>query len=192
MRYHKSAVKWFQANEEPDLAFFDIHLGDGLSFEIFEKVTFSCPVIFITAFDQYAIQAFKVNSIDYLLKPIERRELGKALEKFENLTSHKSNKLTPEILEGIVATFTQKKYKKRFLVKVGAHLRIVEIADILYFYSFQKGTYVKLKDGKDYLLDYSLEVLEEMLDPTHFFRINRKYILALPALKMLYRTAIQG
>ena len=83
--------------------------GDGLSFEIFEKVTFSCPVVFITAFDQYAIQAFKVNSIDYLLKPIERHELGKALEKFENLTNRKCNKLTPEILEDIVATFTQKK-----------------------------------------------------------------------------------
>ena len=179
----KSAVNWFQTNDEPDLAFFDIHLGDGLSFEIFEKVTFSCPIIFITAFDQYAIQAFKVNSIDYLLKPIERHELGKALEKFENLTSHKRNKLTPEILEGIVATYTQKKFKKRFLVKVGAHLRIVEIADILYFYSFQKGTYVKLMDGKDYLLDYSLEVLEEMLDPSLFFRINRKYIFALSSIK---------
>lgn len=179
----KSAVDWFQNNEEPDLAFFDIHLGDGLSFEIFEKVSFNTPVIFITAFDQYAIQAFKVNSIDYLLKPIERLELERALGKFNNLKSPKNNHLSPEILEGIVSSFKQKRYKKRFLVKVGTHLRIVEVSTILYFYSFEKGTYVKLNDGKDYLLDYSLEVLEEMVDPSSFFRINRKYIIALHSIK---------
>ena len=104
----KSTVLWLQNNEAPDLAFFDIQLGDGLSFEIFEQLSFTQPVIFITAFDQYAIQAFKVNSVDYLLKPIDRSELEKALIKFENLAQPKSSNITPEILNKIVSTIQKK------------------------------------------------------------------------------------
>ncbi len=174
----KSAVEWLNSNEAPDLSFFDIHLGDGLSFEIFEHVKFNDPVIFITAFDQYAIQAFKVNSIDYLLKPVEPNELEKALQKFNNLTSPKTSNVTSQVIEDIISSLGKRKYKERFLVKVGTHLRIIDIEDVLYFYSFQKGTFVKLTDGKDYLLDQSLELLEELVDPTIFFRINRKYLLA--------------
>ncbi len=175
----KSAVGWISKNEEPDLAFFDIQLGDGLSFEIFDLVELKCPVIFVTAYDQYAIQAFKVNSVDYLLKPIEKEELEKALVKFEQVLMPKSSNITPAFVEEIVSSLSRKKYKERFLVKVGQHLRIVEITDVLYFYSLQKGTYVKLTDGKDYLLDYSLDVIEEMVDPSAYFRINRKYLVGL-------------
>src|SRR5665811_1119769 len=153
----KSTVIWLETNEAPDLAFFDIQLGDGLSFEIFEQIDFPHPVIFITAFDQYAIQAFKVNSIDYLLKPIDRKELKKALVKFDNLTNPKTPNVSPQILEEIVLSLKKKNYKEHFLVKVGTHLRMVETSDILFFYSYQKGTYLKLSDAKDYLLDFSLE-----------------------------------
>ncbi len=178
----KATVEWLQSNDAPDLAFFDIHLGDGLSFEIFTQIDFKRPVIFVTAFDQYAIQAFKVNSIDYLLKPIDRGELEKALKKFDSLNVPKSSNITPDILNEIVTSLKKQNYKERFLVKVGTHLKVVETPDILYFYSFQKGTYAKLNDGKDYLLDFSLDLVEGMVDPAVYFRINRKYLLSLKSI----------
>ena len=178
----KSTVNWLQNNPAPDLSFFDIQLGDGLSFEIFEKVDFRQPVIFITAFNQYAIQAFKVNSIDYLLKPIDRNDLERALTKYDNLLQPKTSGITTQMLEEIISSLKKKPFKERFLVKVGTHLRIVETKDVLYFYSLQKGTYLKLNDGKDYLLDNSLEQVEEVVDPTTFFRINRKYLVSLKSI----------
>lgn len=178
----KSTVNWVQNNPAPDLAFFDIQLGDGLSFDIFEKVNFAQPVIFVTAFDQYAIQAFKVNSIDYLLKPIDRADLARALDKFDLLSNPKTSGITPEILQQITASLKTKSYKERFLVKVGTHLRVAETTDILYFYSLQKGTFLKLNDGKDYVLDNTLEQVEEMIDPAQFFRINRKYLVSLKSI----------
>lgn len=178
----KATVDWLQNNTAPDLAFFDIHLGDGLSFEIFAQIDFKHPVIFVTAYDQYAIQAFKVNSIDYLLKPIDRNELQKALTKFDSFNSLKTTNITPDILNEIVLSLKKQNYKERFLVKVGTHLKVVETPDILYFYSFQKGTFAKLNDGKDYLLDFSLDLVEGMIDPAVFFRINRRYLVALKSI----------
>jgi len=178
----KSAVEWLKKNEAPELAFFDIQLGDGLSFEIFDRIEFNNPVIFTTAYDDYAIRAFKVNSIDYLLKPIERKELKKALAKFDGLVQPRTSNVTPQVLDEIVTSLKKKNYKERFLVKVGSHLRVMETTDILYFYSFEKGTYAKLADGKDYLLDQSLEQIEGTVDPGQFFRINRKYLVALKSI----------
>lgn len=178
----KAVVDWIGKNDAPDLAFFDIQLGDGLSFEIFEKTDFTTPVIFTTAYDDYAVRAFKVNSIDYLLKPIDRAELGKALQKFEQLKQPVKSVLGPEMISELMDSLKKKNYKERFLVKVGTRLRIVEIDEILYFYSFEKGTYAKLADGKDYLLDQSLELVEGMIDPSRFFRINRKYLVALKSI----------
>ena len=178
----KSTVNWLQNNDAPDLSFFDIQLGDGLSLEIFEKIDFRQPVIFITAFNQYAIQAFKVNSIDYLLKPIDRNDLERALAKFENLSQTKSSVITPGFLEEIMSSLKKKNFKERFLVKVGTHLRVVETQDVLYFYSLLKGTYLKLNDGKDYLLDQSLEQVADLVDPSSFFRINRKYLVSLKSI----------
>jgi len=178
----KSAVNRLQNNEASDLAFFDIQLGDGLSFEIFERIEFTQPVIFTTAFEDYAIQAFKVNSIDYLLKPIERTELEKALVKFDNLSQPKSSNITPHILQEVVTSLKKKNYKERFLIKIGSHLRVVETINIQHFYSFEKGTYAKLENGKDYLLDQSLEFVETLVDPAKFFRINRKYLVVLKSI----------
>ena len=178
----RSVVEWLQNNPAPDLAFFDIQLGDGLSFEIFEQTEFPAPIIFTTAYDEYAIKAFKVNSIDYLLKPIERSELEKALLKFEKLSHPVASSLSPHVLSEIVDSLKKKDYKERFLVKVGTHLRVIETREILYFYSFEKGTYAKLTEGRDYLLDQTLELLETMIDPGQFFRINRKYLIALKAI----------
>ncbi|WP_347838914.1 LytTR family DNA-binding domain-containing protein [uncultured Draconibacterium sp.] len=178
----KASVEWLQKNKAPDLAFFDIQLGDGLSFEIFEQCNFTQPVIFTTAYNDYAIKAFKVNSVDYLLKPIERTELKKALDKFKQLSQPTKSILTPELLNEVVASLKTKNYKERFLVKVGTHLRVIETTDVLYFYSFEKGTYAKLNDGKDYLLDQSLELVEGMVNPNTFFRINRKYLVALKSI----------
>ena len=178
----KSTVEWLGNNPAPDLSFFDIHLGDGLCFEIFEQKEFNSPVIFTTAYDQYAIRAFKVNSIDYLLKPVDRGELEKALNKYEQVSSPKTSPMSPEILEELVVSLKTKNYKERFLIKVGTHLRIIDINEILYFYSFQKGTFLKTADGKDYLTDQSLELIEEIVDPALFFRINRKYLVKLTAI----------
>ena len=178
----QSAVEWLQNNKTPDLAFFDIQLGDGLSFEIFDRTEFTQPVIFTTAYDEYAIRAFKVNSIDYLLKPIEREELKKAMVKFDNHTQPIKSNVTPQLIDEILASFEKRNFKERYLVKVGTRLRVIETKNILYFYSFEKGTYAKLKDGKDYLLDQSLEQVEGTVDPGQFFRINRKYLVALKSI----------
>jgi DNA-binding LytR/AlgR family response regulator len=178
----KSTLKWFGKNSIPDLAFFDIQLGDGLSFEIFKKITLTIPVIFTTAYDQYALQAFKVNSIDYLLKPIDKAELSVALSKFENLHTHSSYQITSELIHSLISSVGKREYKKRFLVKIGTHLRAVSTEEVLYFYSFQKGTFLKANDGRNYLLDQTLEVIEQLVDPEIFFRINRKYMVSLEAI----------
>jgi DNA-binding LytR/AlgR family response regulator len=178
----ESTIKWLKNNPLPDLAFFDIQLGDGLSFEIFKKIELTIPVIFTTAYDQYALQAFKVNSIDYLLKPIDKGEMSIALEKFDRIHNHQIHQITPELIQSLIASVGKTEYKKRFLVKIGTHLRAVNTDEVLYFYSFQKGTFLKSIDGKNYLLDQTLEVIEQLVDPDQFFRINRKYMVSLVAI----------
>jgi DNA-binding LytR/AlgR family response regulator len=177
----KSAVQWINNNPAPDLAFFDIQLGDGLSFEVFKQAKFNTPVIFTTAFNQYTLQAFKVNSIDYLLKPIDNSELEKAVIKFETNHLHKAS-FTNEQLQMLIQSVDKPTYKKRFLVKVGTHLKTIHTADILYFFSFEKGTYFKCNNNHTYTIDYTLDYIEQLIDPSSFFRINRKYIVALSAI----------
>lgn len=177
-----SSVTWIENNNLPDLAFVDIHLGDGLSFDIFKKTNFNAPVIFTTAYDQYTLQAFKVNSIDYLLKPLDSLELKNALEKFEEQKMGQHASFSSQQMQALIQSVSQKNYKKRFLVKVGNHLKAINTSEILFFYSYQKGTFLKSSDGKDYLLDNSLEVVEQCIDPDQFFRINRKYIVCLDAI----------
>jgi len=178
----ESAVKWFTANPQPDLAFFDIQLGDGISFEIFKLTEIKSPVIFTTAYDQYALQAFKVNSVDYLLKPIDKEELQNALNKFENLQNVQKNPFPETLIRDLISSVGKQSFKKRFLVKIGTHLRAITTNEILYFYSFQKGTFLKATDGRNYLLDQTLEVVEQQIDPDQFFRINRKYLVAIDAI----------
>lgn len=173
------AVEWFARNPAPDLAFMDIQLADGISFGIFEQIKVPCPVIFTTAYEEYAVRAFKVNSVDYLLKPIAPDELEAALKKFSarNSASFESPQVTLEILNK-VKEMLRKQTKTRFVIKVGEHLRSVPVEEILFFYSLDKGTYLCTADHKTYLVDYTLDRISEIVDEQRFFRINRKYILS--------------
>lgn len=171
-------------NEQPqlDMIFSDIQLSDGLCFEIYEQVQVKCPIIFTTAFDNYAIKAFKTNGIDYLLKPIDRDELQKALKKAASLTQ-KENTQVDILALAQALSGQQKNYKERFMVKVGEKINSIATEEIIAFYSLQKSTFVLTNKGRKYIVDYSLEQVQGMLDPKRFFRINRKYIIAIEACK---------
>lgn len=177
----KAALKWLKNNAAPDLAFFDIQLADGLSFEIFDRTKVVFPVIFTTAFDEYAIQAFKVNSIDYLLKPVDENELSKALEKFNKGFFHSSFRLE---YESLIRTLNLpgNTYKNRFLIKVGDHLRMIPVDEIAYFFSREKYTYIHSLKDRDYGLDFSLEQVATFINPEDFFRVNRSHIVSLKAI----------
>jgi len=179
----KKSVRWFESNPAPDLVMMDIQLADGISFEIFERCKVKAPVIFTTAYDEYALKAFKVNSIDYILKPVDRDELKSALQKFDSMKRHGSH--TPEMLQSIAHSvqMLMKKYKSRFVVKVGEHLKTVDVDKVRFFYSQDKATFCVTDENRSYILDYTLEQLEEMLDPEQFFRINRKYFVRAGAIQ---------
>lgn len=178
----KKAIKWLQSNR-PELIFMDIQLADGLSFEIFEHVDIQAPVIFTTAFDEYALKAFKVNSIDYLLKPIDEDELEGAFKKLDRLANnHQSQSNTLAQINQAMAMLTNK-YKSRFVIKVGEHIKSVAVDEIQYFFSREKATFCCVNDAKNYLLDYSLEQVEGMVDPEMFYRINRKYLISLESIE---------
>ncbi|HEY4655122.1 MAG TPA: LytTR family DNA-binding domain-containing protein [Cyclobacteriaceae bacterium] len=173
----KQSVNWLNNNAAPDLVFMDIQLADGLSFRIFEQSEIKSPVIFTTAYDEYALRAFKVNSIDYLLKPIDKDELQAALRKFKDLAKQSN---IPHVIDNIneVVKMLTKRYKTRFVVKVGEHLRTIEANDIQYFYSKDKTTFCVTQSNRHIILDFSLEQLEEMIDPNRYYRINRKYLIS--------------
>ena len=183
----KKAVRWFTEHKAPDLTFMDIQLADGLSFAIFEQVTVTSPIIFTTAYDQYAVQAFKVNSVDYLLKPIGPEELASAISKFKQLhmskatsgSSASSTAAMTHIQQAI--TMLTKQYKARFVVKVGEHIKAIPIMEVLYFVSREKATFMQTRAGRRFIIDYSLEQVEAMVDPDRFFRISRQYIISFEA-----------
>jgi len=177
------AVDWFKENKHPDLILLDIQLSDGLSFEIFEQVEVKSAIIFTTAYDEYALKAFKLNSIDYLLKPIDDEELEAAIDKFrENLPEPHDLLVDINQIKKLLINPLDINYKKRFTIKVGQHLRVVDTQDIECFYSDQKATYCYTIDKKNYLLDVSLEQLEDQLDPLKFYRVNRKFIINIEAI----------
>ena len=178
----EESVTWFQDNQHPDLIFLDIQLSDGLSFEIFEQLEIDSAVIFTTAYDEYALQAFKLNSIDYLLKPIDQEELKQAVDQFKERSEVKPVSLDFEDIKKLLVNPVDRQYKKRFSVKVGQHLRLINIEDVECFYSENKGTYLFTNEGRNYLLDTTLEKLEDELDPQHFFRINRKFMVNIHAI----------
>ncbi|HUX95780.1 MAG TPA: LytTR family DNA-binding domain-containing protein [Bacteroidales bacterium] len=180
----KRSVKWFMENPMPDLLFLDIQLGDGLSFEIFDQVDVDCPVIFTTAFDAYAIEAFKLNSIGYLLKPVKPDELKSVIEKYKASPYFIDNTYSSQqqIALDQVRLLLTREYKKRFLVKTGLHIRSIPVEEILYIYSMEKATYALISGGKSVLFDHTLEQLEKLLNPLLFFRINRKYIVSFDAI----------
>ncbi len=174
----KNAVQWIKSNPPPDLIFMDIQLADGISFQIFDQCEVKSLVIFTTAYDAYALKAFKVNSIDYILKPIDKDEMSAALKKFHSVT--RNSQESKHVLENIgqAIQMLTKKYKSRFVIKVGEHLKSVEINEILFFFSLEKATFCQTKHGRKNILDFTLDQLEEILDPARFFRINRKHIVA--------------
>lgn len=176
----EATLNWVEDNQLPDLFLMDIHLADGSSFEIFNHTKILKPVIFTTAYDQYALDAFKVNAVDYLLKPIKKTELKRALEKYQNLQKS---------FEFDYRAFAQKanpdQYNKRFLIRFGQKIRVIEMRDAAYFYTQNKITFLITKKGKRYPIDYSLEKLEELADPPTFFRINRQFIINIESIETM-------
>ncbi len=181
-----SAIKWFNENEQPDLIISDIQLSDGLSFEIFKSVGILCPVIFTTAYDEYAIEAFKVNSIDYLLKPIKKEDLEKAIAKFKKLSAINPSPAIDftNLLQALKQPGTD--YKKRFVVRYGEHIKTIDIADVVYFYTEDKITFLCTKDSRRFVIDFNLDALDSGLDPLKFFRINRQYIIGIHAIADMF------
>ncbi len=174
-------VKWLNSNPHPDLAFFDIQLGDGISFDIFDQVAIRFPVIFTTAYDNFAVKAFKVNSVDYLLKPVDEDELQSAINKYEQLHQPVIN--STGIYNAIQSTAKMiidgKKYKDRFVVNAGEHIRVIKTCDIACFYSEEKSTFLLTGKGKHYSVDHSLNQLEDEINPSFFFRTSRKEVVNL-------------
>jgi len=179
----KAAVEWLQQNPMPDLLFMDIELGDGLSFKIFEKVNINSPVIFCTAFDEYWQEAFEHNSIDYLLKPVKQEKLEIALNKYDKLKQHFASSF--QQLQQWQQQPAGNGYKKRFLVKRGTDYVSVKTDDIAYFYATHKLVCMVDSKNQKFILDQSLAEIEKQLDPSLFYRVNRKYLINLSAIKKI-------
>lgn len=182
----KGCVSWFEKHGTGiDLVFMDIRLADGLSFEIFNHVQISKPVIFTTAYNEYALEAFKVNSIDYLLKPISYDDLYKSLSKLsilrENLISPQQRTEIEELAK--VLSEYQKSYKSRFMIKVGDHIRSILTDRITLFYADGRVVYLVTDQGREYIVEYKMEELEEILDPELFFRLNRTFVVNINAIR---------
>jgi DNA-binding LytR/AlgR family response regulator len=176
----KESVEWFRNNPHPDLIFLDIHLEDGLSFSIFDQVKVNSPIIFTTAFDEYAIKAFKLKSIDYLLKPIIQDDLAKAIAKFRDWGEKKQMVDIQELFS--LMKGSEKSYRQRFSVVVGQKLKSIDVKDIAYFFSNSGITFVSMQQKGQYSLDISLDNLMAEIDPKKFFRVNRQYIVSLQSI----------
>lgn len=174
----EESVEWFQKNQAPDLAFMDIHLADNSSFAIFDRVKVDCPIIFTTAYNEYALEAFEVNGIDYLLKPINKARLSQAIVKYDNLSRSKGDNTA--MITNLLATLNEKQNHRRshFLIPYRDKLIPLAIKDIAYFMAEYKIAKVVTFDGRSFSLDYSLEELSKHLNPEIFFRVNRQYIVA--------------
>ncbi|MGD1842288.1 MAG: LytR/AlgR family response regulator transcription factor [Thermonemataceae bacterium] len=175
-----SSVEWLTTNSQAfDLIFMDIELLDGQSFEIFQHIEQDIPIIFLTAYDEYAIQAFKYNSIDYLLKPVEQEELNSAIQKYNNL----QKKLSHSVLKALQALVQKKNYKERFTIRIGDHYHYVHTSDLAYFSSTYKTTCITTVSAKVFPIDFSLNELETYLDPSLFFRVSRKYLVHIQSIE---------
>lgn len=176
----KDAVSWFNEHQDFEIVFMDIQLTDGLSFEIFNQTRINAPVIFTTAFDEYAIDAFKVNSIDYILKPITFTDISRAMSKFKSL----KRAYAPEgAIENVAEMITQNKKKDRFLVRLGNHIHSIKTEEISLFYAEGRTVYLVTRENKKYILDYKLEDLSKVLDTKVFFRVNRTFIINIQSIK---------
>lgn len=183
----RETVKWLNNNSHPDLLFMDIHLDDGQSFAVFEQVEINIPVIFTTAYNDYMIKAFKVNSIDYLLKPINFDELKESINKYHKL--YRKNDLNSESIKVLLkeALNNVHEYKSRFLITLGSKIRTIDIEEINYFYSEEKVTFLVTREGQQLPVDYSLDKLSNILDPRKFFRVNRQFIIKMQAISSMHK-----
>jgi two-component system, LytTR family, response regulator LytT len=176
----ESSVEWLESNPPPTLILMDIELADGQSFDIFNRTEVRSTIIFTTAYDEFALKAFKVNSIDYLLKPVRKEDLSKALDKFKSLKSANSQADSHINLEKLLTELRQtqaiKSYRDRFLVKQGQKLITVEATEVAYMFAEDRVNFIRNKSGQKFIIDYSLDELESQLDPSVFFRLNRKFI----------------
>ena len=181
----RSAIEWFKTHAAPDIILLDINLADGSSFEIFSVINVESPIIFITAFDEFAIQAFKLNSVEYLLKPVKKEELVAAINKYKKL--HSSNSSMPD-LKILIDTIQKKQepFKKRFLIRYGEHIKAIDTEQVAYFYTEEKINFLKTKDDHTYPVEYNLDKLETMLDPDRFFRINRQFIISIDSIVEMF------
>ncbi len=179
-------TEWFQKGEAIDLIISDIQLTDGTSFELLRQVEVSTPIIFTTAYDEFAINAFKLNSIDYLLKPINENDLEAALEKFEELWG-KKKVLDPEVLNHLIEKNTEQSYKSKFLIRVGDQYKQVDSEDIGFFFAEGNTVYLVRKNGKKLIVDYSLDQVAPQLDPKKFFRINRQLLISNSSIRGIHK-----
>jgi len=180
----EESVKWL-SNNSVDLLFLDIHLADGLCFKIFEQIEIKTPVIFTTAYDQYAIRAFKVNSIDYLLKPIEIQQLKQSLEKFEELNQLQNAKTVD--FDALINFYNNRiKYQERFIVRYAQKIKSIKTDDIAYFYIEAESVFLCTKSHNNYPIEYSLDRLESILNPKDFFRVNRQFIVNIASIENMY------
>jgi two-component system, LytTR family, response regulator LytT len=178
-----STVKWLKNNAHPHLMFLDIQLGDGISFEIFKQVQCDSFVVFTTAYDEYAIKAFELNSVDYLLKPVKKELLIKSIEKYHRLADKTPHFPIDDVLQYIAS---RKQQKSRFVINIGNKLKTVETRDVALFYTLEKSTFLCSFDGKNYPIDFSLDTLESMVPNEQFFRINRQMIVNFGAIKKIH------
>jgi len=175
----KSSVQWLQENPAPDLILMDIELADGQSFEIFNLTQVKSPVIFTTSYDEYALKAFKVNSVDYLLKPVQSDELQAALNKFTQLKNTKQDISIESLVKELQQKLQTKEYRKRFLVKHAQKLVSIDVEDIAYFYSDGRLNFFKTTDNRKFVVDYTMDEMEEMLNPEKYFRISRSFYVSI-------------
>ncbi|HZX75426.1 MAG TPA: LytTR family DNA-binding domain-containing protein [Cyclobacteriaceae bacterium] len=186
-----SAVEWLKSNPQPDLILMDIELADGQSFEIFNLMEVKSPVIFTTSYDEYALKAFKVNSLDYLLKPIQKDELENAIAKFKNLKQVYAGQQPQEtpisaLVKELQQTLQSKEFRKRFLVKYMTKLLSIDVTSIAYFYSDDRLSFFKTEDDKKYMVDYTIDEIENMVDPDQFFRINRAFLVSVKSVEQIH------
>ena len=184
----EDTVDWLQENDAPDLLFLDIHLADGSSFEIFDQVEVNCPVIFTTAYDQYAIQAFKIKSVDYLLKPVKFEDLKSALDKYKEIFESNTSDNFSSDMQKLAALIQnqQKEYKSRFLIKVGNIIKTIPVTEVAYFQFEDRATLLITKDNHRYPVNHTLDELEGMLNPKKFARANRQFIITFEAIHKIH------
>ncbi|WP_295117094.1 LytTR family DNA-binding domain-containing protein [uncultured Chitinophaga sp.] len=189
----RATVEWLENNPSPDLILMDIELSDGQSFEIFNRVKVKASVIFTTSYDEYALKAFKVNSIDYLLKPVQKEDLDAALQKYHQLKDHYATGAAPNaqvnmdnLARELFQKLQQKDFRKRFLVKNAQKLVSIEVEDIAYFFSDGRLNFFKTFDNKKFVVDYTMDELEEMLNPETYFRISRSFFISVNSVSQIH------